>query len=195
MPKFPTFPTLFDECKTLDITFLKKQGFLEPNQVKGGTVTWSRNGQVTAKIGIRVNTISTPFCIHFDYTFNDEPVHYHAYLRAVPSNIGNGQILYFVCPQTDKLCRKLYLGYKFFYHRSAFKGCMYEKQSYSQKNRSLFKRYDKAFGSERAYELLYKKHFKKYYAGKPTKRYKKLSQIISVSEQFSIEDIERLYLA
>jgi hypothetical protein len=41
---------------------------------------------------------------------------------------------------------------------------------------------EKAFDSDRLDELLYSKHFKRTYAGKPTKRFLKLMQKINKSE-------------
>ena len=58
MPKFPTFPTLYDEVLQINITKLKECDFLDPKQIKSGTLTWSRNGNPTDSISIVVNTHS-----------------------------------------------------------------------------------------------------------------------------------------
>jgi len=71
---------------------------------------------------------------------------------------------------------------------------MYEKQTYSHKNRSLFKQFDIAFGADKLYEQLYSKYFKTHYAGKPTKRYVKLMQKINESESIPYEQKELFYL-
>jgi hypothetical protein len=55
-------------------------------------------------------------------------------------------------------------------HRKAFKDCFYKKQTYSHKNRQLNKSFEAFFGADKAYEQIYSKHFKKFYAGKPTKQ-------------------------
>jgi hypothetical protein len=41
------------------------------------------------------------------------------------------------------------------------------------------------------FEQLYKKHFKKQYAGKPTKKYLKLTQQIQTAESIPLHEIER----
>ncbi len=50
MPKFPTFPTLYDEVLQINISKLKQWEYLNPDQVKTGILTWSRNGEKTASI-------------------------------------------------------------------------------------------------------------------------------------------------
>ena len=50
MPKPHTFPTLYDDLKTVSISFLTMHGYLKPNQWRSGTITWTRNGNKTASI-------------------------------------------------------------------------------------------------------------------------------------------------
>ena len=187
MPKPPTFPTLFDEVKTVSTSFLSKHGYLKKNQWQSGTITWSRNGNKTGSISIRVNTLLENPYLELDYKSNDTPINYQVPLVSIPSNIGKGVIWYFICPHTGKRCRKLYLIGGYFYHRSAFRGCMYEKQTYSHSNRWLGKQFDKLLGCEKAYEQIYSKHFKKEYNGKPTKRYLKLLKQANAGEGISEE--------
>lgn len=183
MPKPQTFPTLFDEVKTLSISFLTKYNYLKPNQWQSGTITWSRNGNKTGSISIKVNTQSeSPFII-FDYKCNEVPINYKVRLISTLSNLGKGIVWFFVCPSTGKLCRKLYLVDKYFYHRSAFKGCMYKKQTQSKKSRYLEKTLGAYFRTDQLFEQLYKKNFKNHYAGKPTKKYLQLIKIIQRSER------------
>ena len=194
MPKPATYPTLFDDCKTVSITSLKKWGYLSPNQYKSGVITWSRNGNKTASISITVNTTPENSYINLNYTCNGNTIDYNVYLVSLPANIGKGTIYYFVCPRTGKRCRKLYLADTYFYHRSAFKGCMYEKQTYSHKWRSTDKLCEMAFGGEKANEQIYQKHFKKYYSGKSTKRYLKLWKRVMKSSKITHEQIERMFI-
>ncbi len=113
---------------------------------------------------------------------------------SAPSNLNKGLVWYFLCPNTGKRCRILYSIGGYFLHREAFRGCMYESQTYSHKNRALFRQFEMATGGDKAYDQLYSKHFKKYYAGKPTKRYLKILKQIRLSEQFTCEDIQAMYL-
>ena len=196
MPKFPTFPTLYDEVLQINITKLKECGFLDPKQIKSGTLTWSRNGNPTGSISIQVNTKSEQPYIELDYKYRDEPRNYKVRLVSKPSNLGKGLIWYFLCPQTNKRCRKLYSIGGYFLHREAFSGCMYKTQTQSKKYRQLDKTFGAYFKIDNLYSELYKKNFKKYYAGKPTKRYLRImEQIQTEAESVPHHEIERLMLS
>lgn len=181
MGRHSSFPDLLDECHTIDIGKLGRWGYLKPNQVKGGTLTWSRNGHRTGCIDIWVSTYPGECNLTLSYRYQEKLVAYRVQMTSVPSNLQRGQVWYFLCPVTGKRCRKLYrIGSKFL-HREAFDGLLYESQTYSHKNRALLKLYGKMFGSEKAYDQIYSKHFKTHYAGKPTKRYQKLLRQIEES--------------
>ena len=190
MGRTSTFPDLFDECQTIEIGKLAEWGYLQPGQIKNGTITWSRNGNKTGCIDIGINTqCDSPYLI-LDYKFREIPINYRVQLVSIPSNLGKGKVWYFLCPLIGKRCRKLYrLGAKFL-HREAHPFAFYESQTYSHNNRNLLRLFDKKFGSEKAYDQIYSKHFKTHYAGKPTKRYKKLLRQIEVSRSVSISYAE-----
>ena len=178
MPKPYTFPTLYNEALQLSISKLKSWGYLEPGQIKSGSITWSRNGRQTGSISIKVNTKSEQPYIELDYKYGDKPRKYKVFLTSTRSNLDLGEIWYFVCPQTKKRCRKLYLIDGYFLHREAFNGCMYETQTRSKKYRQMDKTLEAYFKSDNLYSELYKKNFKKTYAGKPTKRYLRIMEQI-----------------
>jgi hypothetical protein len=128
MPKPHTFPTLYNDVLQISITKLKEWEYLNPEQLKSGTITWSRNDNKRGSISITVNTKSEKPHIELDYKSNDEPQNYKVQLVSIPSNLGKGVVWYFLCPETNKRCRKLYSIEGYFLHREAFKGCMYESQ-------------------------------------------------------------------
>ena len=196
MPKPYTFPTLYNKALQIDISKLKDWGFLKPKQIKSGTLTWSRNENPTGSISIVVNTHSEQPYIELDYKYGDEPRNYKVRLVSKPSNLGKGLIWYFLCPQTNKRCRKLYSIGGYFLHREAFSGCMYETQTRSKKYRQLDKTFGAYFKIDNLCSELYKKNFKKYYAGKPTKRYLRImEQIQTEAESVPHHEIERLMLS
>lgn len=192
MPKPHTFPTLYDEVKTISISFLTKQGYLKPNKWQSGTITWSRNGNKTGSISIQVNTQPENPYIELDYKCNEAPINYRVQLVSALSNLGKGAVWYFVCPYTGKRCRKLYLADTYFYHRSAFRGCMYEKQTQSKKYRELEKTLGSYFKADQLFEQQSKKHLKKRYAGKPTKKYLKLTEQLNSLENIDLRVLRRL---
>ena len=194
MAKIPTFPILYNEVKQIDISKLKKWGYLNPNQEKNGALQWSRNGTSTGNISIRSNTKDEKKYIELDYKVNDKPRKYKVYLTSTKSNLNKGEIWYFVCPETKKRCRILYSVNGYFLHRDAFSGCMYECQTQSKYQRVLASTYGNYFKLDDLYEQLYSKYFKKTYRGRPTKRYLKIMTQIERAESITRHDIERALL-
>jgi hypothetical protein len=90
MPKPHTFPSLYDECKTLTIAFLKEHKYLEPDRIQSGTVLWSRNRERYASISIEVSTFADRPYLELDYRCKGQPIKYKVYLISVSSNIGKG---------------------------------------------------------------------------------------------------------
>lgn len=118
-------------------------------------------------------------------------MHYRVKLVSVPANLAKGRVWYFLCPVTNKRCRNLYsIGGKFL-HRDAFEDCMYESQTQSIKYRQLDKTYGASLKIDKLHEQLYNRHFKKFYAGKPTKKYLWLMEKIKKAEGVSYHEFER----
>ena len=185
---------LYDSLKQISISFLNKNGYLKPDQRKSGSLIWSINGNQTGSIGIRVNTLLESAYLELDYKCNQIPINYRVPLIAIPSNLGKGVVWFFVCPYTGKRCRKLYLADTYFYHRLAVTGGLYETQTKSKKSRYFDQTIGVYFKVDQLYDQLYQKHFKNKYAGKPTKRYLKLTNQIQQAESVSFEEMHRAFL-
>lgn len=191
MPKPHTFPTLYNEALQINISNLKDWGYLLPGQIKSGIINWSSNGTPTACISIQVNTHNVQPYIELEYKYRGEPRKYKVFLTSTPSNLKLGEIWYFICPQTKKLCRKLYLIGGYFFHREAFTGCMYEAQTHSKKERFLKRFIDWELGQA---EELNSRYFKCYYAGKPTKRYIRILKRHRKRQNISYAEIRQFFL-
>lgn len=184
----------FDEAQQIHASKLNEWGYFEEGEIRSGKLTWSLRGNETGSISFRTNFRVSPPYIELNYTSSGNPINYKVFLERVKSNLGKGSIWYFKCPMTGKRCRILYGIGQGFFHREAFKRCYYETQTYSSKSRYLCKLADIAFGADKAYEKIYKKHFKKFYANKPTKRYQKLLKQIKLSESMPPGLAERLLI-
>ena len=195
MPKPHTFPTLYNEALQISISKLKEWEYLNPEQIKSGTLTWSRNGNKTGSISIKINTRSEQPYIELDYKYRDKPRNYKVRLVSMPSNLGKGLIWYFLCPHTKKRCRKLYSIGGYFLHREAFDGCMYESQIRSKSYRDFDRKFGGCFILDDLYSQLSQKHFKKTYAGKPTKKYLRIIEQIQKAESIQYDQVERLMLS
>lgn len=193
MPKPLTLPYLFDELKNINISDLIKWRYLKKKTTKSGVLIWrNRYDEVTSRLTIHVIFTDKEQSIRLDYKTEYEIYDVTINLVSLLSNLGKGEVWYFVCPYTGKRCRILHLIKGKFIHRSALKSGMYSKQTHSKKWRQIERVYGSYFDLDNYYEQLYKKHFKKYYNGKPTKRYLKLIIKIAEAERVSISDIERL---
>jgi len=149
-----------------------------------GVITWSRHGEVVSSIGALVNTLNPDnMYLELEYTSNDEAVKYQIPLVVKTSNLGKGEVWFFIFPITKKLCRKLHGVGKHYLHRSAFRGWMYESQTYSKRFRKNVPYLNAKYSEEHPY----KKHFKKFYKGKPTKRYLKCIEIERMANVYSEE--------
>jgi hypothetical protein len=182
-----------ENCSTLTVTKLKEWGYLN-NGIKEGVISWSISGEVHSRIGIKSNISEYNKFITLDYNQNGEVINYNVHFVSIPSNLGKGEILYFVCPSTGKHCRKLYLNSKYFLHREAFNYLYYEKQNESKKNRRLISILDKVYLKDEVYKQQFKKHFKTHYNGKVTKRYQKILDKIKLSESYPSGTIESLLM-
>jgi hypothetical protein len=182
-----------ENCKTVSITKLKEWGYLNDG-IKSGIISWSTSGDVHSRINIKCTILTHKKFITLDYNQNGESINYDVQIISIPSNLGKGEILYFICPNTKKRCRKLYHNSKYFLHREAFKYLYYEKQNVSKKTRSLHFIFDRIYLKDEVFEEQYKKHFKPYYNGKPTKRYQKILDKIRLSENYPVGTLERLLL-
>lgn len=188
MARIGNYPTTFEERKFIAIADLRKWKYLEPNTWKTGTLTWSRNGNSNGSIGIIVLINDMEAYITLSYTVNKEKdIKYNIPLIKAASNLGRGYVWYFLCPFTNKLCRKLYLYDDYFLHRSAING-YYEKQIQSKKYRDLERVYGPAFRVDKLYEELHSRHFRMFYNGKPTKRYLKIMGQLKAAEGVSEKD-------
>jgi hypothetical protein len=167
MARPPTFPTLYEDLKRIDISDLRRWNYLEPGTSRGGVVSWNTDGIVTASVSILVVLSHENPYMELDYFANGTRVKYRVLLVNIPSNLGNGIVWYFLCPETGKRCRKLYLHGTRFLHREAAKGAMYGNQSQSKRWRA----FSVVLQVLKLDEPFNRKYAKRYYKSKPTKRF------------------------
>ena len=100
------------EVTRLELSYLLKQGYLK-NSFTFGRMSWT-NG---SSIQISSSIDDDEKYIRVSYSFREggdgEPIQkdYKIYLTSVPSNLGRGEVLYFVCPSSGRRARVLYMCY------------------------------------------------------------------------------------
>lgn len=165
------------------LTFSIEQ--LLKDRAKGGkywsTMSWSCRGQHRGSISYELNLEEHNryvrlFYTHTNYQGEEENVDYKIYIVGVPSNLGKGEVLYFLCPATGKKCRILYSVYqsKYFKSREAYEHRIYyTSQFYSKSDRVN----NAFFEKEDEIEKLKGEIVKTHYRGKPTKKMERLNRM------------------
>lgn len=138
MGRYSTGKPIHEECKRLEMSFLRKQGALKPNIRAMGEVQWEAGGRDMGGIGYMIDTRDKYIRLAYNITATGEDIQQDIYLSTVPSNIGRGHIWYFHCPYTGRRCRVLYItaGSKHFRSRQAYNGLiLYRSQTHSKLSR------------------------------------------------------------
>ena len=193
MGRWANYPNTIEDLRSFDISFLRKYEYIKPNHFKPGSIIWTSGNGNKNSISIKVVTNDTNGVLTLDYTFNGtEQINYEIQLITRPSNLGTGLLWFFVCPFTGKVCRKLHLINGYFKHRSALPGLMYQNQIEPKKWREWNKIFAKDFNDD-VYTELYSKNFKRYYNGKMTKRFARLTNKLKKTEQFDPREYLKLF--
>ncbi|MFO0468779.1 MAG: hypothetical protein ACK5ZX_05685 [Bacteroidota bacterium] len=186
------YPVLFEDLKKLRISEFRKWGYLKAGAKKNGVITWYRQGICTGSISVYVDTSTdTPFT-EFQYSLNGTFFDTRIYFELQKSNLGRGEIWYFVCPYTGLKCRILYLYNGCFVGRKAIRTGFYEAQVFNKKFRQFNTEYSSYFNLEKYYEAVHSKHFKRTYKGKFTRKFRKLRALIIKGELLEENNPERL---
>lgn len=190
MGRYGTDPAAVNDLRSFDIKFLSRFDYLKPHSFKGGSIIWTSSNGNKNSIGITVKTNLIDGYLILNYTHAEtNDINYQIQLITRPSNLGAGLLWFFVCPFTNKVCRKLHLINGYFKHRTADPRLMYSKQLESKK----WREWTNVFGSEfndDLYQELYGKYFKPFYNGKITKRH---ARILKKIEKLESKDSQSLW--
>ena len=174
MGRRSTIPTIYDFCKQLSISDLKKWNYWKPDQRIQGKIIYTPFNSELLEISIEVNpNTENPF-IELDYSIHGTKLNYRIYFEFMRSNLGNGKIWFFRCPFSNARCRKLYLIRGYFQNRTEHSKSFYQTQTVGTKDKYLIRQFDRLQKANKAEETIKRKYFKRFYNGKPTKRYLKL---------------------
>jgi hypothetical protein len=181
MGRKSNLPIIFDFCYTLSILELKHWEYLSL-KYKCGTIIFKNINFERFEVSIQARTYLEKPYIELNYNIKGTEFNYRIYFELLPSNIGKGFVWFFICPITNKRCRKLYFINNYFCHRSACNFGFYQTQTLSKNDKLIIRDFDRARKANKAEYTIHNKHFKKYYKGKPTKRYLKLLKQIETGK-------------
>jgi len=136
------------------------------------SLTWTNGNTISIEV---VNQLKECY-IRLDYKITNNntgektKINYKVFIERVPSNLGKGNVMYFICPSTYRRCRILYLTYgsHYFKSREAYRIRIYYDCQLSSKLYVLSERYRTA---EAKLEKMYMTNRMKQntFKGKPTK--------------------------
>jgi hypothetical protein len=143
---------------------IKKGDFRNDNNIN-----WYEGGVLKSRVKFDLNTLSKPYYVNLKYRYQSEPLQTLLSLTTTPCNFG-GERFWFLCPHDscNKRCSTLFLKDELFICREC-SGYLYEQQINPYYSRFL-KQSKKA-------DKLEKNIKRKFYNGKPTKKYAQFSEI------------------
>ena len=167
------------EAQRIELTFLISLGIFAPGSIATFPLKWTSRGKPSGEIEAEAHSPkdAAPYLV-LKYSINGESLRERIDIAYLPSNLGRGEIPYFICPETGKLCRILYRAYgsKRWKHREAYKRLGY-RLYYSSQACSKLERYNTRYWNiEKRLEKDTRRAAYEY-AGKPTKRFTRLQEL------------------
>lgn len=169
---------IFEECLSIGITDLIKKGLLVAGQHRSGIVSWALKGLNVASAYVNVDATESSK-VELEYNCGGESIKSIIKLTTLPSNLGLGDVHYFLCPETNARCSKLYLINQTFVSRSACKRGYYRIETQSIRTRRTNRYIRELHKQSAASQSLNRPNFKFTYAGNETKKYKKIMQTLN----------------
>lgn len=180
------------ESRKLNIGWLIKNGYIRKGAITHGQMSWT--DESTA--GFECKCINTEKWFRIFYTITDRQglktdYDYKIQITATPSNLGKGEVLYFVCPESRKRARILYSAYRHpkYLHRDWYlerynARIYYTTQQCSKRDYSNDRYHVLRKQVENLENELFVKNRKAHYRGKPTKDFQKLYKLREQMDYF-----------
>lgn len=172
MGRYSTGAISTNECRKIKMSYLLENGLLKKGARVSGVISWTDESRIS--IICQNNHEGNEKYIRLLYTNTDrdgnkKEYDYRVNITSIPSNLGKGEVLYFICPITYKRCRVLYggaYGSPIYKSREAYSHRIYYKCQYQSKNYYWLIRYN---DTKEQLEKLTKIAHKSHYKNKPTK--------------------------
>ena len=197
MGRWSTGALTTGEVCRIELSYLLRQGMILKGQRLTSSLSWTNDSNI---IVISCYTDSEKY-IRLSYvltSWDDNRKHNYDYkiqLASVPSNLGRGEVLYFICPESNKRCRVLYRCYGSHKWKSRE---AYNKRIYytGQNSSKFFYSTDRYFELKKQLEKLEQLSTKDHYQGKATKlqkRIKRLKGKMMLHDQIRWELVEKRF--
>ncbi|MEO7294363.1 MAG: hypothetical protein ABIW34_14740 [Ginsengibacter sp.] len=117
MGRWSTGAITVNDCLRFKIQLFAKE-FSKEFALGKGKITWSTGASIA--FTITKNNFGLSLNLEYQKTVEGEqtPVNYRVNIESIQSDLGKGEIYFFVCPFTFKRCKTLYMGYGSLYFKS-----------------------------------------------------------------------------
>ncbi len=177
MGRYTTGSAITTGVHRIELSYLLRNKYIENGKIIHGSLYWTNGSSIRYE-----SDLSGPDpvirLIYSNTNYLDETTQqdYMIHFATVPSNLGNGKVLYFICPVTHTRCRIMYKCYHSPIWKSRF---AYRNQIYypCQVSSKLHYYLDRYWDQARQLEELYSRVVKSHYRGRKTtiqRRIKKL---------------------
>ncbi len=163
------------ECLRVNISLFTRQ-IKKGNYFFVSSIDYSNGAAIT--VGLTQNNGVFTATLTYNKTTNGEQtaISYEVKIVSISSNLGKGDVYYFICPFTFQRCKVLYMGYGSLYFKSR-KAYQHRIYYASQLSSRLDKHNDIYWRLERQLGNLYGKHPKSHHKGKLTKPQKRIERL------------------
>jgi hypothetical protein len=124
------------EALRIELSYLIKKGLVKKGCQIAATMEWTNGSRISIESDFRKDE----YWLRLIYTLTDNTnekynYDYKIYFCRQPSNLGTGDILYFICPESGERARILYkcYGSHKWKHRKAYRNRIYYKSQISSK--------------------------------------------------------------
>jgi hypothetical protein len=167
----------------IELSYLLKKGYIVQGSYQNGILGWT-NG---SNIGIETSYTDEKY-IRLRYTntnFSNEKTDfdYKIYLHEAPSNLGKGNVLYFICPSSGLYCRILYkcYGSPIWKSRLAYRSRIYYQSQVSSK---IDRFNDRFWQLDTRLKDLQEKPVKSHYRGKKTRLIQRIERLENLQDYY-----------
>lgn len=182
-----TGATTTAECTRIELSALIRWGYFKKGCIVSGNIKWTNGNAISISVDYtEQNPVMTVIYTVTDHSTGQKyPYNYDIDLVKRPSNLGKGEVLFFVCPDSGRRCRILYRAYG--YHkwkcREAYQNRIYYPLQVCSKRGKYNDRY---WQLEHKLDE-YRKGRKSYtYNGKETKRAAKVRAMIKERNRMDV---------
>lgn len=182
-----------ERSKSIDISdFIRKKVF-DKNIITSYCIYWGKElNQDSDCMNIDVIVTSDEKYMRLRYVVNPESevdrkeMDYRVYFDSMKSNLGKGDVYYFVCPVSNQRCRILYMAYgsEYFKSRLSYRNRIYYNCQASSKRLYATNRYFKLTDK---FDKFKETNFRLLYNGKKTRSFMKIEKMAKDINYFDKE--------